>query len=72
MGSVILQTLRQLKLCGKPANIRKTNGFFFNGKILLLDETHVQVNDRVLGPTTIIISDIAEVRESKFKEGGET
>jgi len=62
--SVIVKVLNQFKLDDKLANIVKKNGYFFNGKIMLVDSKHVQIDDRKLGPSVIAISEISEVRES--------
>jgi len=69
-NSVAFRVLSKLKSEGKKAYIIKKNGHFFNGEILLLDEKHVQIADRVIGPMLIAISEIAEARESVV--GGKT
>ena len=67
-GSVLFKVFYNLKAEGKRAYIRKKNGTFFSGEILLVDEGHVQIADRGFGPTVIAFSEIEEARE--WKVGG--
>lgn len=62
---MIESVLRRLRAEGKHAYIRKKNGYFYDGKILLIDDEHVQIDDSKIGYILIAVSEIEEVRESR-------
>ena len=68
-GSVIKQALAVIMANGKRAYVRKKNGFFYSGVVVMVDNNHVQIADREVGMIVIALSEIDEAREDRVGVG---